>query len=350
MTLSQGDDNLAEVANDPKSGSALSKTSKNWLRVGISAGLLFILLYFFVDLGQAWQALLNCRWEFLLLLLLWMNADRFLMSYKWRLLLTCRGYAVGHGEALKAYYLATFVGCFLPSTLGADAFRVSIFSDSQRPSEVVAASIFLERALGFVAAALAAVVGLVLLAGLASGLPPEFFYWSFAILAAGVLLVIASFSAAAGRLHQRLQGRLEQRGRLLSWASRFIKAYHDYRQHRGTLAWFLLLSIIEQSAPIVANWLAAQALNIELSLIEAAAVTPVVFLLARLPISFSSFGVMEGLYVALFGLVGVAPTPAFLLGLIINLASLASALPAIPFYLLGGTRTSSQNPRGSGSS
>ncbi len=327
----------------------MSKAAKTWLRLSISALLLFILLYFFVDLEQAWQALADSRWEFFVLLLVWMNADRFLMSYKWRLLLTCRGYAVGHGEALKAYYLATFVGCFLPSTLGADAFRVGIFSGPKRPSEVVAASIFLERALGFLAAAIAAVVGLVLLAGLASGLPREFFYWAFAILAGGTLLVIASFSAAAGRLHQRLEGHLEQRGRLLSWASRFIKAYHEYRQHQGTLLWFLLLSVIEQAAPIVGNWLAARALNIELSLLEAAAVTPVVFLLARLPVSFSSFGVMEGLYVALFGLVGVAPTQAFLLGLITNLASLASALPAVPFYLAGGARAVSADREDAGS-
>lgn len=338
MTLAQGGANLAVVAKDPKSGSGLLKSAKTWLRVAISAGLLIILLIFFVDIQQAWRALLECRWEFLLLLLAWMTADRFLMTYKWRLLLVARGFSAGFGEALKAYYLATFTGCFLPSTLGADALRVGVFCRPGRPSEVVAASVFLERSLGFIAAALAAVIGLLLLAGLTSRLPAEFFYWSFAILAAATCAVIASFSAAAGRLHGRLEQRMLQRGRLLSWASRFIKDYHDYRRHRGVLAWFLLLSFLEQGAPIVGNWLAARALNIELSLLEAAAITPVVFLLARLPVSFSSFGVLEGLYVAVFGLVGVDPTQAFLLGLITNLAAMVSALPAVPFYLAGGLR------------
>ncbi len=314
----------------------MHKTAKTWLRGAVSAGLLTILLIFFVDLGQAWRALLGCRWQYLLLLLAWSTADRFLMAYKWRLLVLARGLPLGWAEALKAYYLASFAGCFLPTTLGADALRVGLVAQPQRPSEVMAASVLLERALGFVAAALAAVIGLVLLTGLTTRLPREFFVWSLAILAGAAGAVIISFSALAGRLHQRLEQHMLERGRLLAWLSRFIKAYHEYRRHRGVLAWFLLLSFLEQAAPIVGNWLAAQALNIPLSLIQAAAVTPVVFLLARLPVSFSSFGVLEGLYVALFSLVGLDFTQAFLLGLVTNLAALASALPAVPWYLTGG--------------
>ena len=319
----------------------MKKSFKTGLRLGISLGLLAILLFFYVDLDQAASALAKCRWQFLLLLLAALTLDRFLMSYKWRLLLVSRGLAAGHLEALKAYYLAAFVGSFLPSTLGADAVRVGLFANAQRPSQEVAASVFLERALGFVAAALAAVVGLVLLAGLASDLPKDFFYWAFGILAAATLAVALSFSGWAERIYGSMDRRLQNKGRLLTWLFAFVKAYHDYRSRRGVLVWFLLLSFIEQGAPVVFNWLAAQALNLDLSLLQSAAVTPVVFLLARMPVSFSSFGVMEGLYVAFFRLVGIAATGAFLMGLIINLAAMVSALPAVPFYLAGGAKTGS---------
>lgn len=323
----------------------MHKKAKTCLRAAISAGLLLVLLLFFVDLGQAWRVLAGCRWQFILLLLAWSTADRFLMAYKWRLLVLARGLPLGWAEALKSYYLAGFAGCFLPTTLGADALRVTLVAGPQRPSEMIAASVLLERALGFVAAALAAVIGLVLLTGLTSRLPREFFVWSLAILLGGAGAVIVSFSALAGRLHQRLEQRLLAGGRLLAWLSRFIKAYHDYRRHRGVLAWFLLLSFLEQAAPIVGNWLAALALNIPLSLIQAAAVTPVVFLLARLPVSFSSFGVLEGLYMALFSLVGLDSTQAFLLGLVTNLTALVSALPAVPWYLSGGLRAGSDGAK-----
>ena len=322
----------------------MPKSAKTWLRLGISLALLLVLLLFFVDLPKAWQALVNARWEFLLLLLVAFTLDRCLMSYKWRLLLVSQGYPAGHGESLKAYYLATFAGCFLPSTLGADAVRVGLFARPDRPSQAVAASIFLERALGFVAAALAAVIGLVLLAGLSSELPPEFFYWSFGLLAAACLAVALSFSAWAGRLHASVDARWRAKSRVLAWFLDFVAAYHQYRRHRGVLLWFLFLSFIEQGAPIIFNWLSARALHIDLSLLQAAAVTPVVFFLARLPVSFSSFGVLEGLYVAFFRLVGIGATSAFLIGFMINLGSMVSALPAVPMYLRGGMRAAKSDP------
>jgi len=335
---------------EPSPGGRLPKSVKTWLRLGISLALLVVLLLFFVDLKQAWQAVANARWEFLLLLLVAFTLDRWLMSYKWRLLLVSQGFQAGHGEALKAYYLATFAGCFLPSTLGADAVRVGLFARPGRPSEAVAASIFLERALGFVAAALAAIIGLVLLAGITSELPPEFFWLSFGFLAVACLAVALSFSAWAGRLHASAEARWRQKSRVLAWLLDFVAAYHQYRRHRGVLLWFLFLSFLEQGAPIIFNWLTARALNLELSLLQAAAVTPVVFFLARLPVSFSSFGVLEGLYVAFFRLVGITATSAFVVGFLINLGSMVSSLPAIPMYLAGGMGKAAPGPKDSGAS
>jgi len=323
----------------------LKKSAKTWLRLGISAGLLLVLLLFFVDLGQAWRAVAKASWEYLILLLVAMTLDRCLMSYKWRLLLVSQGYQAGYGEALKAYYLATFAGSFLPSTLGADAVRVGLFARPERPSQAVAASIFLERALGFVAAALAAVVGLVLLAGISTELPAGFFYLSFGLLAAATLAVVLSFSAWAERLHGQAERRWRERSRLLAWVLDFVKAYHQYRRQRGVLLWFLILSFIEQGAPVIFNWLIARALHFDLTLLESAAVTPVVFFLARLPVSFSSFGVLEGLYVAFFRLVGVGATSAFLIGFLVNLASMVSALPAIPMYLRSGISRAAKQPQ-----
>ncbi|MCB2225968.1 MAG: flippase-like domain-containing protein [Desulfarculaceae bacterium] len=328
----------------------MGKSAKTWLRMGISLGLLVVLLVFFVDLKQAARAVAHARWEFLVLLIIAFTLDRWLMSYKWRLLLLSQGYEAGHGESLKAYYLATFAGCFLPSTLGADAVRVGLFAKPGRPSQAVAASIFLERALGFVAAALAAIIGLVLLAGISTDLPVEFFWWSFGFLGAACLAVILSFSAWAGRLHASAAARWREKNKLLAWFFDFVAAYHAYRHKRGVLLWFVFLSFLEQGAPIVFNWLTAKALHIDLSLLQAAAVTPVVFFLARLPVSFSSFGVLEGLYVAFFRLVGVGATPAFLIGFLVNVGSMISALPAVPMYLRGGMRSAADPPPDPGAS
>lgn len=328
-------------------GGEKSKGRGWWWRLAVSLGLILALLFFLADPREAWQRLKGADPVYLLWMLAWLTADRFLMSYKWTLLVRCRGLALGQGEALRAYYLGSLAGSFLPTTLGADALRVGAASGQGRPSEVMAASVVMERALGLVASALTGLAALTLLAQLAARGAPGNLAWfvgltlGLAALTVGALLL--SLSNWAGRWAARLEERLAHRGKVAGWLGKFLTAYHQYRAHPRVLTLFLLLSILEQASPVVANWLAALALGYDLTLVAAAAVTPVAISLARLPIWFSAFGVVEGLYVFFFGLVGIAPTQAFLLGLATNLSSIVISLPGLYFYLTGGLQG---RPRG----
>lgn len=309
------------------------------LRIAVSGGLMLLLLGWLVDLRAAGQALAGAHWGPFAWLALWITADRWLMSYKWRLLLTCRGLEVGSWEAFRAYYVASFAGCFLPSTVGADAMRVAAVSGPARPSAAVAASVVVERALGFLAAALAALLALFLLAGLARELPPGVMAWSLGLLAAAMLAVAATLMGPLAAWLEGLAARWEGRRKVVSWLGRFLAAYGLYRRHKGVLLWFLFLSLLEQSVPVVGTWLAALALDIPLTLLEAAAVAPVALLFTRIPVSLSGFGVVEGLYVAFFSLVGLTATHSFLLGLVANLSVLVATLPGALFYARGGFRS-----------
>jgi uncharacterized protein (TIRG00374 family) len=318
-------------------------------RLAVSLGLVLVLLFWLVDPREAWERLKQADPIYLLWMLAWLTLDRFLMSYKWTLLVRCRGLALSQGEALRAYYLGSLAGSFLPTTLGADALRVGAVSGPGRPSEVMAASVVMERALGMVASALAGLAALSLLAQLAVHGAPGSLGWTINITlglaALTVLTMLLSLSNWAGRGAAWLERRLAGRGKLAGWLGKFLTAYLHYRSHPWVLVSFLLLSFLEQAAPVVANWLAAQALHYDLSLLAAAAVTPVAISLARLPIWFSAFGVVEGLYVFFFGLVGIAPTQAFLLGLATNLSSILISLPGLYFYLTGGLHGRGRVPR-----
>lgn len=309
-----------------------------WVRICLSLALLGLVVFFTVDLDQAGRALASARWEYLALMVVWLSVDRVLMSYKWRLLALCRGLAVSHWHSIRAYYLASFAGSFLPVTLGSDALRVAALAGPERPSEMLAASVVVERALGFLASAVAAMAGLALLLTLTDDIEPGVLWVTVGLLALGAGAVLLSLSALAERLAVRLENQTSERGRLAAWLGRFFSAYSAYRTHRSTLVVFVLLSIVEQAAPVGAAWLAALALDIKVSLVQAAAVVPVAILLARAPVSLSGFGVVEGLYVGFFSLLGVAATDAFLLGLLTNLASLVSAAPGAVFYASNGLR------------
>ncbi|ADK86435.1 hypothetical protein Deba_3082 [Desulfarculus baarsii DSM 2075] len=311
----------------------MARTMKLLARPLLGLTILGLLLWLLVDVDQALVVVAGADWRYFILIILVMAADRLLMAYKWRLLVVCRGLPLSLGRAISSYFLATFAGCFLPSTIGADALRIAAVTGPGLPSAKLTASVVMERGLGFVAAALAALLGLFLLAGLAADLPGEFFYVAVGLLAASALAVVVSLSGLAARLSRRAEGRLADGGRLSRWLAELLAAYRQYSGHGPVLGWFFALTLLEQGALIVTNWLAARAFGLELGFLQAAAVTPVAVLLARLPISISSFGLMEGLYVAFFSLVGVGATEAFLLGLTQNMASLISALPGLTPYL-----------------
>jgi uncharacterized protein (TIRG00374 family) len=312
--------------------------------LGLSAALLFLYLGFIVDLGAAWGHVSHAQWSYLLPLAAWITLDRLLMSYKWLFLVRCRGMLLSFRESLRSYYLATFAGCFLPTTLGADAVRVASLSQANRPSHLLAASIIMERALGFVAAALAAAGALVLLASHTGTLPPRVLEWSLILLAVSVGGVLLSISAWSAGLLAALSKMLERRGRVLAWGGRFLGAYSQYRLHGPTLALFLGLSLLEQCAPIVGTWLAALSLHVHLTLTLAAAVTPLALIATRIPLSVSGFGVIEGFYMVFFPLVGVSATDAFLLGLVGEVTVLVATLPGGVIYALGGFKTPTPTP------
>ena len=316
----------------------MSLNPKTLIRLAVSLGLLAGLLLFMVDIPSAWKAVRHCDWSYMAWLALWITLDRVLMSYKWRLLVVCRGLGLGHWQALKAYYLASFAGCFLPSTVGADAMRIAAVRGENRPSEVIAASVVMERSLGFLASAVAAAAACFLLASLKADLPPGLFPWSLALMAGLGLAMIFSLSRRPAAWLRSLPERLRHRGAAFRWAGRFLSAYADYRDHASTLAVFLLLSILEQSGPVVGTWLAAKALHIDLGLLQAAAVTPVALLFTRIPVSVSGFGVVEGLYVAFFSLVGLNATDSFLLGLVATLSIVVTTVPGAFFYTSSGFR------------
>jgi uncharacterized protein (TIRG00374 family) len=304
-----------------------------------------VYLLFLVDLTDAWQHVAHADWAYLALLALLITMDRMLMSGKWLLLVRCQGMALSFAHALRSYYLATFMGTFLPTTLGADAVRVGALRTEQLPSSLVTASIVMERALGFVAASLTAMVALVLFFEVTGRVPLRTMEITMTLLAVSVGGLLISVSSWAGNLAvacmeklKRWSGHRPWLAKVLPWIGKVLDAYGQYRNHRAALAWFLLLSLLEQSAPVLGTWLAALALHIDLTLFNAAAVAPLAMLCTRVPLSVAGFGVIEGFYMVFFPLVGVSLSDSFLLGMVGDLSVLAATVPGGILLAITGWR------------
>jgi hypothetical protein len=197
--------------------------------------------------------------------------------------------------------------------------------------------------LGFLAASLAAMSALVLFFWVVGRLPARTFQIALALLVISMGGLLLSISPWTIRLIQSLVEALRRRaagrtwlGKPLAWCSKVLDAYGQYRSQGLSLAAFLLLSLLEQSAPVLGTWLAALALDINLGLLQAAAVAPLAMLCTRVPLSVAGFGVIEGFYMVFFPMVGVSVSDSFLLGLVSDLSVLVATLPGGAILALRG--------------
>ncbi len=98
-----------------------------WLRLGASIAVMFLIIRS-MDVKLVLRHISQNGWMYLLLSVLIMNLDRFLMSYKWSILLKARNIPYSFAELVRGYYIGTVWGSVLPGTVGGDvvrAFRLS---------------------------------------------------------------------------------------------------------------------------------------------------------------------------------------------------------------------------------
>jgi uncharacterized membrane protein YbhN (UPF0104 family) len=299
------------------------------LRVAVSAVLL-ALLFALVDRGELGRRLAGADPWLAMLALGLLTLDRLLMAWKWWLLLRGRDAAVSLGAAVRAYYVASFAGLFLPMTVGADAVRVASLAGQGRTAGLVA-SVVLERAVGALAQALLAAVAVALLVahGLGTALGPGA-RW---MLAGALALGLASFPLTfrvAGRAGARL---VSTRG-LGGTLGRMATAYAGYAGSAGLVAGFFALTLLEGALPVVQHYVAGRAIGLDPGWTLYAATVPIVFFVGRLPVSLGGLGVVEGSFVYLAGLLGLGATEAFSIAVLLEVLLLVALTPGALAYLL----------------
>ena len=120
--------------------------------------------------------------------------------------------------------------------------------------------------------------------------------------------------------------------RVIPKIEKLIDSYIYYKKHKKVLIYVMVLTLAEIFLVVLWSYVIALSLNIGISLTYFAAFIPIVLFLIRLPISLDGFGINEGTYVYFLGLIGVAETLAFSVGLINHFITIAAILPGGVFY------------------
>ncbi|MFP4436172.1 MAG: YbhN family protein [Chloroflexaceae bacterium] len=309
----------------------------SYFRIAVSIALIGWLVYM-IDAEQLVTRLAGANFIYLGIMFVVANIGRVLMATKWNLLLRAKHIRVSWIDAISVYYRASFWGMIFLPTVGTDAMRILEVSQKTRRSEDIISSVVIERVLGIVAVALVGMVSLTLFIE-QIGSDGWNILIRVALLLAGVATIFM-FSMNKrwwGRLHTWLES---SRWRMLDGLSKILQSYQDYAQHRTTLFVFLLLSIVEQFSAVITAFLISRTLQLDIPFLAFLMFVPIIMMIVRLPISFDGIGVREGLYVSLFGLIGVAQTEAFLVGLLSSVLWRFAIIPVTGyFFLISGLKT-----------
>jgi uncharacterized membrane protein YbhN (UPF0104 family) len=225
--------------------------------------------------------------------------------------------------------MASFAGWFLPMTVGADVVRVAALAGGGRTAGLVA-SVLLERTIGALAQAVLALISLGTLIALGLGAdvgPAERWAVGGAVLAA-FLAFPFSF-------------------RLAGWAARRVsadhgpwrlvrklgEAYAGYAASPRLVVAFFGLTLLEGCLPVAIHYLVGRALGLDPGWTFYIATVPLVFMVARLPVSLGGLGVLELSFVYLATLLGLGRTEAFSIAVVAEGLVILCLTPGALAYL-----------------
>ena len=301
------------------------------VRAIIAAGLTALLLWQ-SDPHAVWQAARGADWRFILLACALVVLDRVLMAYRWLTLLAPldRSPRPPLGTVMRIFFVSTFVGTFLPASVGGDAVRAYGLSKEGVGGVDAVASVLMDRLLGVVSILVVAIAGALLARDLIDirALFPALAVLTIACVAA--LAVVFSPRAAvavAGVLALLPRGR--------ETGARLVTAIQRYASLHLPMANVLLCSIAVQVLRVLQTYCLGLALGLTVPLGVYFALVPIILLIVLMPITINGIGTTQAGFVWLFGRAGVASAPAFALSVLFLVIAVVGNLPGAVLYLIG---------------
>jgi uncharacterized protein (TIRG00374 family) len=258
------------------------------------------------------------------------------MAYRWLVLLRPLPEAARPPflAVMRVFFVSTFVGTFLPASVGGDAVRAYALSQLKVPAADSVASVLMDRILGVLSLLLMALGGLLIVRTLAANPVIRLSLVVTTIVCTAAALLV--FSDAADRVARRVIAlvpwpRLQRVGHAL------LESVQRYATHHGALANVLAGSVGVQVLRVVQAWFLGRALGIDAPLSLYFAFIPLILIVMLLPVTINGIGTSQAAFVWFFGQAGVGRPEAFALSVLFVALGIVGNLPGAALYLWKGT-------------
>jgi uncharacterized protein (TIRG00374 family) len=309
----------------------------------VLTGLALAYILWKIDVGAAFDAVLDADpWWFALAVVIMLGTVP-LMALRWQWLLAAQGMRERVGWLTRSYLVSYAAGQVLPTSIGGDAVRI-VDSSRRHPGRAgdLTAIVLLERGLGGAATLLLGAIGFLLALG---HYDVSAYIWIEGAFVLGtIVLLFVFFSRSARPLLARLQPLLA-RVRLDRPLRAFYDGVHHYRGHPRLLLGTFAYTTLLQSVRVLAIWASAKAVGIDLGPRIYYVMGPLFFLVLLVPFTLNGIAVREAFFVSFLGSVGVGADEAFAAGFLFFVVTVAVALPGWAILLYEGVRGGAGRPR-----
>ena len=320
-------------------------TAGGLVRLVVAGGLLGYTLWR-SDPSEVWRVSAGATMTPLLAAIGLVLLDRALMAWRWFVLLRPLGVPRAaatldaplerqtlppFGTILRIFFVSTFVGTFLPASIGGDAVRAYSLSRHGVSAGDAVASVFLDRMLGVLSLLLMAVQALVFARTLAAdvGVVLALMVTTGACVVTTVLVFSDRAEILAARVLEALPW---QRARRL--AEGIVGAMRRYSAYHGDLAVVLVASIGVQVLRVVQAHYLGVALGINQPMSVYFTFVPLILLVMLLPVTVNGIGTSQAAFVWLFGRAGTPGAEAFALSVLFVALGIIGNLPGAFLYVV----------------
>lgn len=304
------------------------------LRIVISCGILYI-IFRKLEYDQIKGLFPKLIIPFLVLSFLIVLLDRVLMSQRWNILLKAKNTLIPFIEIVRIYFVTSFLGMFVPSSVAPDAMRAYLATKYNCTNGCAISSVFLDRFLGFLTFALVASVSCLVL----------FLNGNYRIISTPMLiLVLMPFLAIVLwlLLHRYIVKLLQKFSgtRYFDSVYRILMEFYSslvsYKNDVLDLLKVTIICFLNHGLFIMTVYLITLSLNLQVSVLHLGIFIPLVALVTMVPISLGGLGVQEGAYVYLFSRGGLSVQEAFAVAFLIRVVTTMGCLPGGVLYLSSG--------------
>lgn len=230
----------------------------------------------------------------------------FINNFRWHLLLKSQSVNVSIYECFRLSLIGMFFNFTMPGGVGGDIVKAYyLVKETKHSKSSLISTVFLDRVIGFAVMAMVALCSILFYPEL---LNKNWEIQSLAFFLVGIifcffLLILLSVSQKAKEII-----RLEQLIKKMPMGDKFQKVLDSFSKYGEQPSIFLKsigLSVLSQSFLILATYLTAVQMGIELSLNSLLFAVPLGLMAVAIPVAPAGVGVGQAAFLMFFGLVGV---------------------------------------------